>query len=393
MEMKNQIIIFLVVTILTAITGCKEKVEEKQFVFDGKSFLELVTNSIKGDEESKKTLEGLITFDAALSSFNKIEVDSLEINNSNYYTLLLENQNPVYNLFAIVDKDLNLILKDESLNGYLNLNFKKSGSRRFAVVSENFISKDIIELNRVSYYSLEQYSSDLVFRQFIKIKTPTKEAEQVISVISDTAIVTNIFYPQSKSSKTTKDIFRFDVADSKYKSVNNTFDSLVVKEIRNLNVTTKSPQITDAESIYKLLNKNFSNQQVQKINLTPNDFEIKLDSSWKSLDRVTISSFIKSKTEGLKYISTKLGASLSLIAIDPKDSAESYFAEPLRNQEKYNTVIRFSDKLIDNKNIYQLFEFSCQTKKLLMILETPKSTYEINKNLYEEIIKTFLVKC
>lgn len=74
--------------------------------------------------KKQKTLEGLITFDAALSSFNKIEIDSVEINNSNYYTLLLENQNPVYNLFAIVDKDLNLILKDESLNGYLNLNFK-----------------------------------------------------------------------------------------------------------------------------------------------------------------------------------------------------------------------------------------------------------------------------
>lgn len=391
--MKNQIKIFLVVAILFAIIGCKEKVVEKPFVFNGKTFLELVTNSIKGDEESKKTLEGLITFDAALSSFNKIEVDSIEINNSNYYTLLLENQNPVYNLFAIVDKDLNLVLKDESLNGYLNLNFKKSGSRRFAVITETFNSKDVVELNRVSYYTLEQYSSEIAFRQFIKIKTPSKEAEQVISVISDTAIVTNIFYPQSKTSKTTKDIFRFDVAHNKYKSEKNSFDSLVVKEIRTLNVTTKNPQITDAESIYKFLNGNFTNQTEQKINLTYNDFEIKLDSSWKSLDKVAISSFVKSKTDGFKYLNAKLGASISLIAIAPKDSAENYFIEPLKNQEKFSSEVRYSDKLIDNKNIYQLFEYSCPSKKILMILETPKSTYELNKNHYEEIIKTFLVKC
>ena len=391
--MKNQIKIFLVVAILFAIIGCKEKVVEKPFVFNGKTFLELVTNSIKGDEGSKKTLEGLITFDAALSSFNKIEVDSIEINNSNYYTLLLENQNPVYNLFAIVDKDLNLILKDESLNGYLNLNFKKSGSRRFAVITETFNSKDVVELNRVSYYTLEQYSSELAFRQFIKIKTPSKEAEQVVSVISDTAIVTNIFYPQSKTSKTTKDIFRFDVANNKYQSEKNSFDSLVVKEIRTLKVTTKNPQITDAESIYNFLNGNFTNQTEQKINLAYNDFEIKLDSSWKSLDKVAISSFVKSKTDGLKYLSAKLGASISLIAIAPKDSAENYFLEPLKNKEKFSSEVRYSDKLIDNKNIYQLFEYSCPSKKILMILETPKSTYELNKNHYEEIIKTFLVKC
>jgi hypothetical protein len=393
MNMKNQIKIFLAVAILFAISGCKEKVVEKPFVFNGKTFLELVTNSIKGDEGSKKTLEGLITFDAALSSFNKIEVDSIEINNSNYYTLLLENQNPVYNLFAIVDKDLNLILKDESLNGYLNLNFKKSGSRRFAVITETFNSKDVVELNRVSYYTLEQYSSELAFRQFIKIKTPSKEAEQVVSVISDTAIVTNIFYPQSKTSKTTKDIFRFDVAHNKYKSEKNSFDSLVVKEIRTLKVTTKNPQITDAESIYKFLNGNFTNQTEQKINLEYNDFEIKLDSSWKSLDKVAISSFVKSKTDGFKYLSAKLGASISLIAIAPKDSAENYFLEPLKNKEKFSSEVRYSDKLIDNKNIYQLFEYSCPSKKILMILETPKSTYELNKNHYEEIIKTFLVKC
>lgn len=244
--MKNQIKIFLIVAIVFTIIGCKEKVEEKPFIFNGKSFLDLVINSIKGDEGSKKTLESLLTSDVALSTFNKIEVDSLEINNSNYYTLLLENQNPVYNLFAIVDKDLNLILKDESLNGYLNLNFKKSGSRIFAVITEDFISKDVLKLKRVTYYSLEEYASNLVFRQFTEFKSPQKEAQQVISVISDTAIVTNIFYPSTKLKKDTRDVFSFDVGKIYYKSNNNFFDSLIYREIRSYAGTIVNPQIVDS---------------------------------------------------------------------------------------------------------------------------------------------------
>lgn len=384
---------FLAIAAMIIISSCKSQVDEKPFEFNGESFETIVRNAISGDENSKNILDGLFTFDTKLKTFNKIDVDSIEINNINYYTLLLENQNPVYNLFAVVDKDMNLILKDESLNGYLKLNFKKSGSRRFAVVTENFNSKDVIELNRVSYYLLEQYSSDLVFRQFIKIKTPSKEAEQVISVISDTAIITSIFYPAAKNSKTSKDVFRFDVATDRYLSANNLFDSLVVKEIRSLNIQTKNPQITDGESILRFFNNGQNVSDLGNVKLSEKDFVIDLDSTWKKLGSVTISNLVKQKVTGSKYISGKMGASISLAAIAPTDSAENYFNETLNNKYQYNSSMRSSDKLIDNKNIYQLYEFSCPTKKILMILETPKSSYELNKDHYDQIIRTFLIKC
>lgn len=384
---------FLAIAAMIIISSCKSQVDEKPFEFNGESFETIVRNAISGDENSKNILDGLFTFDTKLKTFNKIDVDSIEINNINYYTLLLENQNPVYNLFAVVDKNMNLILKDESLNGYLKLNFKKSGSRRFAVVTENFNSKDVIELNRVSYYLLEQYSSDLVFRQFIKIKTPSKEAEQVISVISDTAIITSIFYPAAKNSKTSKDVFRFDVATDRYLSANNLFDSLVVKEIRSLNIQTKNPQITDGESILRFFNNNQSLSDLGNVKLSEKDFVIDLDSTWKKLGSVTISNLVKQKVTGSKYISGKMGALISLAAIAPTDSAENYFNETLNNKYQYNSSMRSSDKLIDNKNIYQLYEFSCPTKKILMILETPKSSYELNKDHYDQIIRTFLIKC
>jgi hypothetical protein len=386
---KNILIVFLLIPAI----ACKEEVKETPFVLNGKTINTLIKNSLNGDENSKKILEGLFTFSAELKTYNKIDIDSIEIDNANYYTVLLENQNPIYNLFAIVDKDLNLILKDESLNGYLNLNFKKSGSRRFAVITEEFNSKDVIQLTRVSYYSLEQYSSELVYRQFTKIKTETKEAEQVVSIISDTAIVTSIFYPASITSKTSKDVFSFDVANNKYVSDKNLFDTLVYKEVRSLNIQTKNPQITDAESILRFFNGTDPNVSTHKISINENDFEIILDSTWKNLGNITISNLVKQKLNGLKFINSKMGAGISLAAIAPTDSAENYFNEVLKNRDETKSVMRFSDKLIDSKNIYQLFEFSCPSKKILMILETPKSTYELNKVHYEEIIKSFLIKC
>jgi len=373
--------------------SCKEEVKETPFVVNGQTIHKLIKNSLNGDENSKKILEGLFTFIAELKTFNKIEIDSIEINGANYFTLLLENHNPVYNLFAIVDNDLNLILKDESLNGYLNLNFKKSGSRRFAVITEDFNSKDVVQLTRISYYSLEQYSSDLVYRQFTKIKTETKEAEQVISVISDTAIITSIFYPVSKTSKNSKDVFSFDVAKNKYISNNNFFDTLVYREVRSLNIQTINPQITNAESILRFFDGKDPNVSSHQVSISENDFEIVLDSTWKNIGSVTISNLVKQKLNGIKFISGKMGAVISLAAIATVDSAENYFNEVLKNRDETKSVMRFSDKLIDNKNIYQLYEFSCPTKKILMILETPKSTYKLNKTHYEQIINSFLIKC
>lgn len=390
--MRTQIKIILIAVILFTLNSCKEKVDESPFVFNGQSFYQLVKSSIDGEINSKKIIGELLTFDTELKTFNKIEVDSIEVNKSNYYTLLLENQNPVYNLFAVVDKNLNLIFKDESLNGYLNLNFKKSGSRRFAVITEDFNSKDVIHLSRVSYYGLQEYSSELVFRQFTKIKTPNKEAEQVVTSISDTAFVTSIIIPSIKNSKTSKDIFYFDVADDKYISNKNLFDSIVYKEIRSLSIQTKNPQITDVESVNRFFNMG-SNTNLNQPIISEKDFEIILDSTWKKLGIVTISNLVKQKLKGIKFISGKMGGAISLAAIKPTESAEDYFTEVLKNQSELNSGLRYSDKLIDNKNLYQLYEFSCPAKKILMILETPKSTYEVNKNHYEEIIKTFLINC
>jgi len=231
-------------------TACKKEIKEEPFVFNGTSFLEQVTEAINGNEASKKIFQGLHNFNVPLNSYNKILVDSILINNIRYFALLMENQNPIHNLFAIVDDELNVLLKDESLNGYLNLDFKKSGSRIFAVITEDFISKASVKLRRISYYSLEQHNSELTFRQFTNINTDEKEAEQIITGISDTAIVTNIFFTRPKDERSLKDVFNYNAGLQRYLSNKNLFDSLIIREIRAIKTFSNKNLITDTTKKY-----------------------------------------------------------------------------------------------------------------------------------------------
>jgi len=373
--------------------SCKETPKEKQFVLNGNNLKTLVINYFNGDVKSKKLLKGLFSFSPnSLNELNKILIDSISINNKTFYYLILEHQNPIYNLFAIVDKDLNLILKDESLNGYLNLTIQKNGSRIFAVLDEEFKSKDIIELKRSTFYSVDEYSADIVFRQFTHLKSEMFEANQKFSIISDTTIVTEITtIPVNKINQ--KDVFHFDVASNKYLSENNYFDSLVFREIRNHKTVVKGLQINDEESINVFYNGENPDRPEKQIITDINDYSITLDANWKRLGTVTISNLVKRKIKGIKYIHSKTGAIIYLSKIASTDSAENYFNEELRNIAKFKSNLRFSEKLVDSNTINRLFEFACPSKKMLMILITPKNTLDEYDEIYQKIIKSFKVKC
>ena len=85
----------------------------------------------------------------------------------------------------------------------------------------------------------------------------------------------------------------------------------------------------------------------------------------KSLEALQYQILLNKKLIGIKFISGKMGAAISLAAIAPTDSAENYFNEALNNQNNLTAMFVFPIKLIDSKNIYQLYEFSCPTKKIL----------------------------
>lgn len=383
--------------LLFTLTGCKKQSPVVLDEMDGTKIKLIIEDALKGEQQSLQRLEGLFTFIPENENiYNKIAIDSIFINNKKLYSVILEHQNPVYNLFAIIDKNLTLLLKDESLNGFLTSNWKKSGSKVFAEVNENFISKDNIELNRVSYYLIDPMWCDLVFRQFTDIKVFDKQSSQLIVFFSDTLMSTEITSNNIKLGKQKKDYFRYSSDRNKYLSKSNFFDSLVVKEIREYDGEVTKPQITGEEPILskfkedQVSNNKFSEKEVE---ISNNDFEITLDNQWKKLSKFIASANLKKELTGIKYINTKIGAGISLIRISIDDKAENY--TDLKFTEQLNGVSKFrvSEKSDVGKTFFRIYEFTCPTKKILFIFEAPKLTYNNFSHIYDSIINSFLIKC
>jgi len=391
--MKHLLKIFFILFILI-FNSCNKETKQNNSVFDGTELKKLVEQSLQGDSSNGDKLRGLFTFVAKdFSTYNNIFIDSIQVNKNKFYSILVENQNPLYNLFAIIDRNKKLYLKDESLNGYLNSNWKKSGSKIFAVVDESFRSKDVIMLDRISYYSIDSLGVSLVFRQFTKIKTPQKEADQIIVFVSDSSIHTEIF-DSSASSKPGKDIFRFNVSKNKYLSSKNKFDTLVVSEVNGINIDANEPQIVDYQSIRHLLDETNNLIKVDSSTLiNDNDFEIKFDNQWKKLGGYTIANLLKKEMKGFKFINTKIGAGISMFKITPNDSLEGYFDKALIIETNGKKTQRATEEFDDTKNRYKLFEYSCPAKKIILILEAPKATYENYRDIFNNIFKSFKIKC
>ena len=80
-----------------------------------------------------------------------------------------------------------------------------------------------------------------------------------------------------------------------------------------------------------------------------------------------------------------------MFRISVNDSAEAYIDKPLTRST--NGIERISADYDDSKSRYKFYEFSCPDKKLILLFEAPKSTYENYSDIYNNIFKTFKIKC
>lgn len=386
-------LIFALVTIFVSVS-CQREMQPIKNSIDGQELKNLIEKSLKGDPVGKSKLTGLFTYIADdFNSYNKIEVDSIQVDSIKFFSIIIENKIPVYNLYAVVDDKLKLYLKDESLNGFIESSWKKSESNVYAVVNENFRSNKLVELARTSLYSFNDHAVDLVFRQFIKLKSPDKILEQNITLLSDTTIFTEITDIKANLKKIGKDIFRFDPVKNKFYSLQNTFSNFVLNEVNNYQPDSTLNQITNYESLRILLGLEPDTTLTNHSNiLNDDDFEIKLNNQWKKITNYTLTNFIKKEMKGIKFINTKIGASLSLFKTLPQDSATNYFDKPVDIVSKEKNY-KFSNEYEIGKNLFKVFEFNCSTKKIYLLLEAPKATYENNIEIFNALINSIKVKC
>lgn len=386
---------YLLVITVFLISACDTKKEDKpETKFNSSQISELTIGAIKGNTDKNNLLSGLIDTSLPVNqNYNKFQIDSLTFGTKKYFTLLLEFSNPIYNRFAIYDEHLKCYLIDKSLSGYLSINNFILGNHKFISLIENYLSKDTIEIQRLSIYSIEKDSVENVFRTFTKAIFPKEEFLQEIKTISDNFIATIIQQPNLGTNPAVTDTFFYDQNQKKYISPQLKFESVLLKKIAEFNSSTKKKSINNPGDI-ELLRVELANTTYQVTNdAVIKDYSIDIDSTWQEIQNFSITQNVQKEIKGTRYVNNKLGATISVAKINASDSAESYFKQPLPNKTTGEYYVRFSNAFEQGNRILLLVEHSCKDKKYIIILDAPKLTYSKNKNFYENILNTFFIEC
>ena len=235
----------LVLIIIFSGCGRKENTNSSEKV-NTADIKALVIKALNSDTAANDKLGNL--FDYILppnkNKYNSIIADSLIAGKKVYFFVLLENQEPLYNRFAVYDSILSPLLIDKSLNG--NIYFEKfvSGGKQFIRIDDIYQTKDTLLLNRLSLYSPDLYGFYLVFRTHTKFAKPGIEYFQDIIEVSDTLIKTKIGGTGRFTLVNKEDVFKYTSSEMKYLSPQNLFDEFIKKEIENFEYTTVKKQLT-----------------------------------------------------------------------------------------------------------------------------------------------------
>jgi hypothetical protein len=386
---KSLLVSFILILIFSSCNPFKENNSERSLVLS-----DVIRNIISGKDTTHTSL--MIFRDDEFppaDNPNGIEIDTLAAFGKNYYTVLAEYPNPVYNRFAIIDTGYNVLLIDKSLNGNLLEIPLKIGSLQFIQVEENFISKGVLGLKRLSLYSIDdQGETELAFRTYTELKEPGITYTQEITQIRPQEILTKINSsdPSKSELKQDSDEFLFDTETKQYISADDIFNSFVISVVKNFKSQTDKPQIISRES---LLNQLGITHPEKKTEYRLGKFFLPLSAEWNEIKNVKISSMMKKILTGTKYINYHYGAEISVVQLPENDSSENYINYHLVNVAAGNYTVRFSDKVSNGLYFYQFFEYSCQREKFLLILQTLRSTYETYKADYQDLINSFSMEC
>uniref|UniRef100_A0A832DEX1 Lipoprotein n=1 Tax=Ignavibacterium album TaxID=591197 RepID=A0A832DEX1_9BACT len=383
----------VIISLVLLAFACQSNKEEKSApLIDGKKIYSLVLEVLDSTNVSANPLYSLIDKAKDKSfTYNKIEIDSVSSGDRKLYSLLLEHPIPAYNLFAVIDDSLNLLLKDVSLNGYISAKWKKLKDKIAIEVSDEFKSYEIFNLQRYSlYYPLDK-KYQLVFRTFTFFSSPKDSIFQNIVELNDSLIKTKIPKPKFLSVKDSTDEFKFNYNELKYVSSKNVFDSVILKEINNTQTELSPNHILNKKSINDILEYSTSDNQYIA---DEKDFKFQIPKDWTKIYNVALSKDLNRNIKGIYYINQKLGVSIGILKIPLTDSAEIYVNEKFSvSKEIGNYKVRQSEVKQDLKRFYQTIEHNCGNKKYLIIIEGSKNIYKNNEQLFKDILSSFIINC
>ncbi len=382
--------------IIFILVGCSPQKHNSKFVLNGKNLKTIVYKAIEGTSAANDSLSQLIDLTLPTNTnFNQLEIDSINTTgNQKLYTILLTYPNPIYNRFAIYGKPLKAILIDKSLNGNVYQSKLDVNGNSFVKIIEDYKSKDVFELNRVSLYKINDTSAGLIFRAYTKFIEPKISYTQNIDEITPDRIKTSFVSSPKTSLMRKADIFNYDSVQKRYESTSQLFYNFVKQKIDQYSQRLSNPLLSDRNSALESvgINPNVLSTRNGTTDSTKG-FSISLTKDWTELNGIVLTQYLKKEFKGIKFVNSLIGASISVVMIPPQDSAEMYINYELPNKTEGKYIVRYSKKIELRKDFIQFYEYSCGTKKYLIIFQASKYTYDKNKDMFQIAINSFTMDC
>ncbi len=384
--------IIFTIAAISFLLSCSEE-KPKPYVFNGKELSRLTNLYFNGDSSANSLLGSLFDdVDSKLIEVNNLSIDSVTFGVDNtVYTLLLESRNPAFNLFTVIDKKMNVLLKDNSLNGNLAFGFQYFNNNTYAVIIESFKSKDTINIRRTSLYEIKSNLSNLIFRSATGFDYNRMSIASKITSFKKEEIKLTFTTKNIPLFKIKEDVFIYDAVTHKYVSANNYLRNFIIDQISKIRINKDIQEIKDKSSFESILSGKETNVVITEF--SKNDYTIYLSKDWREFENFAITKYVKNEFRGNKYINERLGASIFLIKLPDRDSAEIFLEYKLVNKHNYEHPVRYSDLQESGRHFVNFYEYSCGKKIFLLILEAPKFTYARNLEVYEKIVQTFKIIC
>jgi hypothetical protein len=191
--------------------------------------------------------------------------------------------------------------------------------------------------------------------------------------------------------------FKIDTVTCLINGEHRAFDDAVQQLIFSYKKKFSDDQIFDKKSALVSIGsltvtdsaKNYNNVKEKKagysITLPP--------SGWSTERNIFISSQLKKSMQGTIYTNQAQGAKISVIEIPYSEEAEAYVNYSLDKTGSKNYIIRYTEKIPFKRSYLRFFEYTCASKKFLLIFESPQTSYERYGEEYQKIINTFVIDC
>jgi hypothetical protein len=369
--------IFSLIMLCLILIGCSSD----DNVLNSTKLQSLVLSALKGDQKANQQLSGLID-EAHFGriDFNQLSIDSSYMNRKYYYSLLLEYPEPALNLFAIYDNSLRFYLLDKSLNGNITVEWAQKETRNYCFVQERFLTKDVLSIDRLSMYLVQDTIAGLIYRELSRLIIDNDTVSHAVVNISDNKIVTRINSKTNLNINNITDTFYFNQFSNDYLSKTELFKNFVKQEVRDFRWIPIKPQLMS-----NIFNKGLV--------LSGEGYQISLDETWDKTSDQQQTKYLSRSLFGDSYRNSLLGANFSILKIPADKKAEDFCNYKFGKTTVGKYKMRSTEVRQLGNNIFQIFEHFCGKEKFLLIFECKKSAYELNKKHFDDIINSFFIEC